>query len=109
MFRATIPNNSWFAIGFGAKMENTDMIGWHADNGVGSTKDYWSDGYGTPAIDTVSHLKDEAAPTLDAATGKMTFLTRRPLDTGDASQDFLVEFNSVLPMSWAYKKGTADF
>ena len=63
VLRATIPDGSWFAIGFGAKMPNTDMIGWHAENGVGITKDYWSDGYGTPREDASSDVRDESPPT----------------------------------------------
>ncbi len=39
----------------------------------------------------------------------MTFVTRRPLDTGDSEKDFLVKLDEAIPMSWAYKKGTADF
>ena len=33
----------------------------------------------------------------------MTFLTRRKLDTGDASEDFLVPLDQAIAMSWAYK------
>ena len=39
----------------------------------------------------------------------MTFVTRRPLDTGDSEQDFLVKLDEAIPMSAAYKKGTAKF
>lgn len=109
VMRATIPDKSWFAIGFGAKMENTDMIGWHAENGVGYTKDYWSTSYGTPREDASQDVKDDSPPTFDAVTNKMTFVTRRSLDTGDTGEDFLIEPNSILPMSWAYKRGTSDF
>ena len=45
VFRTEIPDNSWFAIGFGSTMEDTDMIAWFADNGTGRTVDYWSTSY----------------------------------------------------------------
>lgn len=35
-------NNAWLGIGFGASMENTDMIAWFAKDGKGETKDLWS-------------------------------------------------------------------
>jgi len=32
VFKVTIPNNSWFSIGFGGNtMRNVDMIAWFAD------------------------------------------------------------------------------
>ena len=109
VFRTIIPNNSWFAIGFGTKMVNTDMIGWFVDNKVGSTRDLWSTGYGQPADDLQNDVKDDSPPTFDEVTGKMTFITRRPLDTGDASEDYLIELNSILAMSYAFKRGTGKF
>jgi len=57
----------------------------------------------------VNHLKDDSAPVFDEATQKMVFITRRPLDTGDTGQDYLIELPSVIPMSYAYKSGTANF
>ena len=39
----------------------------------------------------------------------MVFVTRRPLDTGDNSQDFAVQLNSIMPMIWAYKSGSPSF
>ncbi len=32
VFRASVPDNSWFSIGFGPSMSNTDMIGWFVEN-----------------------------------------------------------------------------
>ena len=85
MFRATVPDNSWLAIGFGNTMTNTDMISWQVTNGVGKTRDYWSNSHSTPQLDRISNLKDEVAPLFDATTKTMTFVTRRPLDTGDTT------------------------
>lgn len=43
----------------------------------------------------------------DADTDRMSFVTRRKLDTGDDYQDFLVELNTAIPMSYAFKKNSA--
>jgi len=51
VFKVVMPNNSWFSIGFGATMKNTDMIAWFADNKVGLTKDYWSTSHKDPVED----------------------------------------------------------
>ena len=37
VFRAEVPDNSWFSIGFGSSMSNTDMIGWFVKNKKGKT------------------------------------------------------------------------
>ena len=42
VLRTVVPDNSWFSIGFGKSMENTDMMTWFVDNGTGRTVDYWS-------------------------------------------------------------------
>ena len=43
----------------------------------------------------------------DTETGKMKFVTRRKLDTGDSEQDFLVKLGEEMPMIYGYKKGTS--
>ena len=51
VFRTTVPNNSWFSIGFGNTMKNTDMISWFVDNETGRTVDYWSTTHKQPKED----------------------------------------------------------
>jgi hypothetical protein len=84
VFKAVIPNNSWFAIGFGPTMTNTDMIAWFADDKIGETRDLWSTSHAAPKIDETNSLVEFSAPSYDAATDMMTFITRRALDTGDS-------------------------
>ena len=104
-----VPDNSWFAIGFGNTMTNTDMIAWFVNSETGETKDYWSTTQKTPKEDTKNNLRDDSPPSYNPATGKMTFKTRRAIDTGDSAQDFLVPINDQMPMIWAYKKGTSNW
>jgi len=107
VFRAVLPSNSWLSIGFGSKMKNTDMIAWFVDGQEGYTKDYWSTDNVAPIEDTISNLTDDRPHRYDAATKKMTFVTRRPLDTGDVAQDFLVPLNEELAMIYGHAEGSA--
>ena len=107
VFRAEVPDNSWFSIGFGNSMKNTDMITWFVDNETGRTVDYWSTDREKPKEDVNQNLQDVFAPSYNRATGKMTFRTRRSLDTGDSAQDYLVPINESMPMIYAYKKGNS--
>jgi len=45
VFTSVVPDNSWFAIGFGNSMKDTDMIAWFVTDAVGETRDYWSDSH----------------------------------------------------------------
>ena len=47
----TIPDSSWFSIGFGSSMRNVDMIGWHANGTDSYVKDYFSEKKWTPPED----------------------------------------------------------
>jgi len=123
IFKAVIPNNSWFSIGFGPTMTDTDMIAWFAEKGVGSVKDYWSGSHSAPEEDSVNNLIDMTTPFYDSATDKITFITKRALDTGNSnqvfggraletansSQDFLVRTGEQLPMCFGYVLGSAQW
>ena len=51
VFKAVVPDDSWFSIGFGPTMTNTDMILWTVDKGVGRVADLFSFGQSTPMED----------------------------------------------------------
>ena len=57
--------------------------------------------------DNTNSLVDLTAPSYDDATNKITFITRRALDTGDSGQDFLVPIGKELPMSYGFVSGSA--
>ena len=84
VFTSHVPDNSWLSIGFGSSMSSTDMITWFVTDKVGETKDYWSTGHSRPVEDTTSNLTEGESPVFDTGTGKMKFVTRRKLDTGDS-------------------------
>lgn len=90
VFEVDQPDDSWFSIGFGNTMSNTDMISWSVNNGKGKARDLWSTNYSAPIEDENSDLVEAEEPSFDSDSKRMTFVTRRPLDTGDTEQDYLV-------------------
>ena len=87
VMRATIPNKSYLAIGFGENMRGTDMIVWRWKDDQTEVDNLFSTGYSKPPSDGTNFLKTTEITSPD---GNMkTFTTRRALDTGNAN-DFVV-------------------
>lgn len=106
-FVATVPNNNYFAIGFGTSMRNTDMILWQAIGEKSVTTDLWSTGHGRPATDSNQNLDSSFMVSPDGKTVKFT--TKRFLNTND-SQDFVIPTNQDVDMIYAYSRpGQSDF
>ena len=89
-------------------MTDTDMITWFADDGLGTTKDYWSTSNSAPKLDEKQNVEDEVPPKWNADKSKMVFVTRRKLDTEDA-EDFLFKLDEDNVMSFAFNPDSADF
>jgi len=106
VFKAVVPDQSWFSIGFGSSMTDCDMIAWRVTRGKGKVEDYWCSGshHPVPSLDKQQDTRLDGDPFFDRATKRMTFVTRRKLDTGDLSQDFVVPLDKAIPMIYAYKK-----
>ena len=104
-FLVNMPVDSYIAIGFGSGMFQVDMIGWLAE-GQGRCVDYWSTIYITPREDDVQNVESTSAI---LGGNRMEFTTRRKLDTGDDSEDFLITLGEELNMVWAMKKGDASW
>lgn len=49
--KAVLPPDSYFSIGFGADMVNTDMLVWQATPGNPVATDMWSSSYSAPQED----------------------------------------------------------
>lgn len=103
VFQVSMPDNAYFSIGFGDSMYNTDMLAWFSDNGTGSVVDYYSEGEYTPSEDITQNFSEGLANAFDSTMKRMTFVTRRPLDTSDLDGDFVVKLNTAMPMIWAYQ------
>lgn len=108
VFHAKVPDNTYFSIGFGENMISTDMIAWSVKDGVGSIRDLWSFGFTKPREDQVSNIYNEVDPVTED-DGRMTFVTRRPLDTGDSSEDYLAQLGVKMPMIYAYRTSDSNF
>ena len=93
-----MPNNSYFAIGFGRGMYNTDMILWQANSANSITSDLWSTSESTPNLDK----KNDLTSTFTVSKNKksVTFITERLLDTKDL-QDFVIPTDKPFSMVWA--------
>ena len=99
----SMPDNMWFAIGFGTNMRNTDMIGWHANGPDSYATDYYSTKKSAPEPDAKQDIEyyfnlfdaDEDDPD---DYPRVHFLTYRDLDTGDAEQDFNIELETEIDM-----------
>ena len=104
--RATIPNKSYLAVGFGENMRGTDMIVWRWKDDVIEVDNLFSSGYEKPPSDGTDFLKT----TIEDSKDKQfkIFTTRRALDTG-SKDDFVVQLNKPLVMCYAYRTGNGDF
>lgn len=109
VFQVSMPDNAWFSIGFGASMLNTDMLAWFSEDGTGRVADYFSEGFFTPSEDAAQNWSEGEPTVFDPATKRMTFVTRRPLDTGDLEGDFVVKLNTAMPMCYASKSSTSKW
>ena len=83
-------------------MVDVDMLAWH---GLGSSflaADYWSIGNSTPKLDDVQSL-DLVSHEFNADNSRVKIVTKRRLDTGETSEDYLIPLNQEIDMVWAWK------
>ena len=111
----TMPDQSWFSIGFGANMNNVDMIGWHADGADSYVRDYFSKTKNTPPEDDEQNLDSEVPeftakdPNTEGDYDRVSFVTYRDLDTGDAEQDYLVPLDEEIDMVYGILTYSKDW
>ena len=107
-----IPDNMYYAIGFGDGMYDTDMIGWHGAGDNSYVQDYWSSSKSVPAIDDSNDLEWLAYPqksSVDVSYDYVTFVAWRALDTGDTEQDFLIPLREQFPMVYGLHVFTSEW
>ena len=90
----------YVSIGFGKNMNNVDMItGSMMISGVPKVVDQWSVSHDTPVEDKQGDILNFSG----SRQGEIsTFWFTRKLNTGDASQDFLIVPNKQTNIIWAY-------
>ena len=101
IFQTKMPPNTYFAIGFGYTMLDTDMIIWQADENGPVVKDLWATGYGKVEFDADQNIDTESQ--LNKETNMWEFTTRRKIDTGDDKQDMLIELDKDMMMCYSFR------
>ena len=100
----TMPNLSYFSIGFGGSMYKTDMIAWHSNGDDSYERDYYSYSKKTPELDEEQNLVNGGRefilkdPDVEDSYDIVKFVTYRDLDTNDSEKDFLVPLNEEIDM-----------
>ena len=105
VFKTEIAKDAWLGVGFGKGMKDIDMIVWLSEGETGTVKDLWSTGLFQPELDQSQDVTLDEEPTYDASTGRVSFVTRRKLDTGD-SNDRVFELETEYDVSFAYRRGS---
>ena len=105
LMKATIPIDSYFAIGFGATMDNTDMIVWRSKGTETFVDNLFSLDRSVPQTDGTDYLESTVS---DSTDGKWKiFETKRKLDTGNA-KDYAISLDRDVVMCYAMRGG-GDF
>ena len=98
----TMPNLSYFSIGFGGSMYRTDMIAWHSNGDDSYERDYYSYSKKIPELDEEQNLVNGGRefilkdPDVEDSYDIVKFVTYRDLDTNDSEKDFLVPLNEEI-------------
>ena len=64
------------------------MIAWQGKGDTAEANDYWSYRRNTPKLDDVQSL--ESTYTISDDKETVSFVTKRKLDTGESTEDFLI-------------------
>jgi len=92
--------NSYFAIGYGHNMFNTDMVFWGANNTDSQQLDLFSTGHYEPSIDPINVYNTTYIVNAD---GSVNFTSIRLLNPGVASNEsFIMELDTPMPMIASY-------
>ena len=70
-------------------------------------EDYWSIKNDTPKVDETSHLTGTYE--ISADKEQVTFVSRRKLDTGEYTEDYLVKLDEEMEMVWAINHKTGEW
>ena len=103
----TVPENQWFAIGFGVGMINVDMVLFTGSGFNGSIKDMWSTANSTPVEDTNNAYAIGSTKTKVGST--YNFTAYRALNTLDASQDRKLECGKTYEFNWSALSTSSTF
>ena len=100
-FVVEMPTDSYLSLGFGKGMYKVDMMTWHGLGEDSKTVDYWSMSKDTPDADPEEFQNLDTTFELNEDGSRVTFTTKRKLDTGDADLDYLIRLDEETDMVWA--------
>jgi len=103
VFDVTLQNNMWFAVGFGSSMVNTDIVAWSTYGVQSEQVDLYSRGNYFPGADRVNAYTTSID--VDAATGRVHFVSSRPMETGNAN-DFTFALYEKFDIIYAFDKSS---
>ena len=86
-----MPNNNYFAIGYGVNMAGTDMVIWEANGKSSKALDLYSYGHSKPPVDPIQNYHSS----FTYNSSHIMFTSDRLLDTGDPN-DYVIELVSYL-------------
>ena len=98
VFTVNLPAKSWFSIGYGWNMDQTDMAFWSANGASSSQKDLWSRGEDTPKTDTVNAYSTTFIKNPD---NTVTFTSLRAPDPG-LKNDYVIEIGKSTELCYAF-------
>lgn len=109
-FRAEVEPGTWLSVGWGWHMFDCDM--WlcqaYPDIRRSLISDLWSTQNTTPLFDTLDNYFNNHIE-FDESTGMQIFTFSRAMDTGDATQDFVVQLEQETKICYAINTMTPDF
>ena len=102
-FEATMPVDTWFAIGFGKQMSGSDIIMWHANGPDAETEPFAGDYFCNYGVSVEEDAEQSLETTYErSGDGKsVTFKTKRLLDTSDLN-DYAVPNDGLVNMIYAW-------
>ena len=100
---ATVPENMYLGLAYGAGMNKVDMVTFQAKDD-GKVTDLWGEGYQVPTTDKQQDYTDTKVTKAD---GSYNFVTYRALDTGD-DQDTVLSCSDSQAFHWVAHSKSAD-
>jgi DOMON domain len=109
-FEAEVEPGTWLSVGWGWHMFDCDMVLCQAYQDIRRSliSDLWSTQNTTPLFDTLDNYFNNHIE-FNESTGMQHFTFSRAMDTGDATQDYVVEIDQEIKICYAINTMTPDF
>ena len=104
IFDVVIPDGTWFALMLGSDRmtRGSDIIIFEANGSSSDFHDATSNGYSSPKIDAADNLTGS----FEQVGGEVKFTVRRPIDTDDFDNDYVIPLDTSFKCSYAINSRT---